>query len=143
MTAQLTQTAPDKTRFIQRVLYGNATFSIVTGSLFAFAASAVTSVLGLTGTALGSIGTPTIIAGVGIATLGFAAYVLYTTRLPVRRALLWTVIALDLTWVIGSYALLLARVVPLSRGGAWTLLIIADIVLVFAILQTIGVRRLR
>ena len=55
----------------------------------------------------------------------------------------WMVIAGDLAWVVGSIALLLGGWLPLTNTGFWIVAIIADIVLVFAVIQTIGLRRQR
>jgi hypothetical protein len=48
-------------------------------------------------------------------------------------------VALDVSWLAGSILLLAAGV--LNREGNWALLVVGDIVLAFAILQAIGIRR--
>jgi hypothetical protein len=48
---------------------------------------------------------------------------------------------MDLAWVIGSYPLLL--IVPLSTGGKWVVGIVAEVVMIFAIAQWVGIRRIR
>ena len=47
----------------------------------------------------------------------------------------------DLAWVIGSYPLLF--VVPFSTTGKWIVGIVAEVVLLFALMQWLGIRRIR
>jgi hypothetical protein len=101
----------------------------------------VADFLGLTHIA--GVSAPVFMAVLGFLVIGFAAYVWYVAhQQPFRRNLVWSVIALDAVWVIGSYALLVSRALLLTSGGAWGVFIIAEIVFVFAVLQFFGLRRL-
>ncbi len=51
------------------------------------------------------------------------------------------VIVLDVAWVAGSALILLFDLVPLTTAGRWTIALLAEVVALFAILQTIGLRR--
>lgn len=59
----------------------------------------------------------------------------------VSPTLLWIVILGDLVWVLGSVGLLLGGWLPLTAAGKWFIAIVADIVLAFAILQFVGLRK--
>jgi len=47
----------------------------------------------------------------------------------------------DLVWVAGSVILIFTSLVNLTTPGKWVIAIVADIVLAFAILQFLGLRR--
>jgi len=51
----------------------------------------------------------------------------------------WVAIVMDVVWVVASYALIV--VVPFSVGGKWVVALVAELVLAFAVLQWMGVRR--
>ena len=48
----------------------------------------------------------------------------------------------DVIWVLASMVIVLDGLVPLTTAGFWGVLIIADVVAVFAVLKYIGLRRL-
>jgi hypothetical protein len=48
----------------------------------------------------------------------------------------------DLVWVLGSAILIFTSLVPFTTAGKWAIAIVADIVLVFAVLQFVGLRRM-
>ena len=48
---------------------------------------------------------------------------------------------MDAVWVVGSYALIF--LVPFRAGGKWVVALVAELVLAFAILQWLGIRRVR
>lgn len=53
----------------------------------------------------------------------------------------WVAVIMDVVWVVGSYALIL--IVPFSVGGKWLVALLAELVLAFAILQCLGIRKIR
>ncbi len=59
----------------------------------------------------------------------------------IDRRLAWTAVILDIIWVVASYTLLLGGWLPLTPAGNWTIALLAEAVAVFAIWQTIGLRR--
>ena len=134
-----TQTQAQADALLRRVLYANSAFSIVSGLIFMLAPAGVADFLGLLGMA-GS----TFIAVIGIGILLFAAFVLYTaTRERIKPRLAMSIIVMDSAWVLGSAVLLLTGALPLTTAGNWAVLIVADAVSVFAIIEYIGFRRIR
>lgn len=73
----------------------------------------------------------------------FAADVAWTaTRNPVNPLFAKAIIAADVAWVVGSGLSLLIFSGSLTVQGQWTIELIAVAVAVFAVLQTVGLRRL-
>jgi len=78
----------------------------------------------------------------GFALIFFAITLLINARRPKVKAFdAWTAVIMDLAWVVGSGALLF--IVPFSTSGKWVVTLVADLVLVFAILQFAGIRRMQ
>lgn len=121
---------------LRNALRGNSAFSL---------ASAV--LVGLTGGALPAF------LGVGISTLyfGLAALLLihglalfyYTRHERIPGWFAWYAIGADLAWVVASTLLIFTDLVQFTETGNWVVFLLADIVLVFAIVQYIGLRRAR
>ena len=53
----------------------------------------------------------------------------------------WIAVIMDTIWVVASFVLIF--VVPFSVGGKWVVALVAELVLAFAILQWLGIRRVR
>ena len=85
-----------------------------------------------------------IVFAVGVSLLPFG-YGLYRMaaqpEIAPRQAGIITV--MDITWVIGSYLLLVLAWDSFSVAGRWFVALQAEAVFTFAILQFIGLRRLR
>ncbi len=127
-------TRPDPSAFLRRSLLGNVAFSVVSGLTFALAGSAVAEFLEITQVAL--------VRAVGVGLLGFAGYVAFVaTREEVDLGAAFSIIAGDLAWVVGTVPVVALGL--FSSNGVIAALVIADIVLLFAILQFVGVRRVR
>jgi hypothetical protein len=62
-------------------------------------------------------------------------------RPKIRVVDAWIAVIMDAVWVAGSYVLIF--IVPFSVAGKWTIALIAELVLAFAILQCVGIRRVR
>ena len=120
-------------RLLRNALRANACFSALSGcTLLAFSGS-LAPWLGAPDAAL--------LTGLGLNLAVFAGLlVLLASRPVIRRGLALTVVWLDLGWVAGSAVVLLAGV--LTTAGAWSVALVADVVLAFALLQYLGVRRL-
>lgn len=115
-------------------LRSNAVFSDISGLVMLVAAKPLAAFLGLNN--------PGILVGMGIALLAWALILFWgSIQLDVPRWLAWLAIDGDLTWVVGSVIVLLLPAVSFSVAGKWTIAIIADIVLVFAIWQFFALRR--
>lgn len=131
-------------RLLQRVLYGNAIFSSLSAGTFILGREAVANFAGLNEvTVLGLISGIDFITFIGVGLVGFALYLIFTaSRNPLDTRTAWSIVVSDLGWVIGSWLLLVTGAIPFSDGGNWGVLIISDIVLLFAIAQIVGIRRI-
>ncbi len=125
----MTESARERQRWLRYALIGNASFSTITGVFIVIAPDWTAHLVGLSGTAN--------LIGLGIGLLIFAAALLINARRPeLRLAEAWAVVLMDLAWVAGSYVIL--SVAPLAVEGKWVIAMVADLVLVFAVLQWIG-----
>lgn len=111
----------DPQRRLRMSLAGNAGFSVLSGLVFALGSSAVASAIGL---------------------LGFAASIGWlasrpTIFLPVAMTIVWC----ELAWVAGTIPVVMAGV--LSGTGNIAAVAVAAVVLSFALLQYLGIRRVR
>jgi hypothetical protein len=119
---------------LRRALLANASFSAISGLVLVSAQRSVVRLLGLPETIN--------LISLGISLLVFAAIlVLFARKNPIKLLHAWIAVILDATWVIGSYPLLF--VVPFSTSGKWVVGIVAEVVMVFALMQWLGIRRIR
>ena len=124
----------DPQRFLRASLRGNAAFSTISGLLFALASASVAALLGEVPASL--------VLGTGLQLLLFAAALAWLASRPlISLPLAWLVIAADLLWVLGTAAAVAAGV--FSAEGNAAAIGVANVVLLFAVLQTIGVRKAR
>ena len=127
------RTIQDNTNFLRRALKANGMFSAVSGLVLLFAAEPISYLLGLT--------LPSILMGIGAALLIYAVALF---RNAVQQSLnyveVWVAVVLDGAWVVGSGLLILTGL--LSVTGNWLVALVADIVLVFGILQFYGLRKI-
>ncbi|MDF1839779.1 MAG: hypothetical protein P1V35_18080 [Planctomycetota bacterium] len=124
-----------KTLLLRRALQGNACFSTATGLALALAGGWLGPILGVPALVLHAIG--------GMLVLFALALLKNAARPEVHRTEAWIVVALDLSWVLGSVALVTLDLWPLTSTGMWVILAVADFVLLFAGLQTWGLLRAR
>lgn len=121
--------------FLRRALVGNAAFSTLCGVLLLGGAAPLAPVLGLPAVAL---------RVVGFVLLPFAFGLWRNARRErLSRAEAWSAVGLDLSWVAGSVALVAADLWPLEPAGTWAVIGVAEVVALFALLQTIGLLRSR
>jgi hypothetical protein len=119
---------------LRNALMGNALFSTLSGLAILFAQGRVLRILGLSGSV------NLLILGVGL--IVFAATLLVNARRQqVKRSDAWVAVSMDLAWVVGSCVLIF--IVPFSTEGKWVVGVIAELVLVFAVLQFVGIRRIQ
>ena len=124
----------ERQHLLKIALLGNACFSAISGLLLVFAQRSIVRFLGLS--------EATSLAALGIGLIAFAVVlVFYARKRPIRLLDAWIAVVMDLAWVIGSYPLIF--MVPFSSGGKWVVGIVAEIVMFFALLQWIGIRRIR
>ena len=120
---------------LRNALRANAAFSTVCGLVMVFASGPLSESLGIT--------PPWLLLATGIVLLGFAISLVGLVRSQtISRSSVLTVVALDLGWVVGSVPLLALPLLPLTSAGWWAVAIVADIVLVLAVLQFVGLRKL-
>lgn len=121
-------------QLLRGVLQANMIFSGLSGLLLAAAATPLSPWLGVSAT------WPLVVIGIGL--LGFAFLLFQIARqspIDLRQAniIFW----LDVAWVVGSALLLFTGWVSLTNAGWWAVLLVADVVALFAILEFIGIRR--
>ncbi len=127
-------TPSDRSRFLRRALLSNALFSAISGTCFVIASVPISEWIGLH--------QPPLVVGVGISLLVFAGLLVATSRRKiVNTTEAWIAVILDLGWVVGSGVVVVAGV--LSTSGNWAIVIVADVVFMFAVLQYLGLRHLR
>jgi hypothetical protein len=84
---------------------------------------------------------------VSLAILGFGllvfavSLVINASRPHVKTSDAWIAVAMDVAWVLSSYVLIF--VVPFSKEGKWVVGVVAELVFVFAVLQSVGIRRIQ
>ena len=124
------------TRFVSRVLFSNAAFGVVCGLICLLWARPLAAAF--------SGAPPMILTVLGVGLLVFAAELAWIARrMPENRRVLTIIFVLDVAWVIASALLLLAGWIPFTPAGTWTVIFVADMVAIFAVLEFIGLRRLR
>jgi hypothetical protein len=124
----------ERQQLLRRALLANSSFSTISGLVLVFAQRWVVRHLGLPETIN--------LIALGISLLVFAAIlVLFARKKPIKLLDAWIAVILDAVWVIGSYPLLF--VVPFSTSGKWVVGIVAEVVMVFALMQWLGIRRIR
>ena len=123
----------DKQRLLRRALQGNALFSVVSGVVILSANQTLVEFLGLPSNAS--------LTALGIGLLGYAGWLLWNARREkIKIVDAWIAVILDMVWVMGSYALLFA--VKFSSGGKWAVVLVAELVFLFGVIQWMGLRRI-
>jgi hypothetical protein len=80
-------------------------------------------------------------APLGIGLLGWVGWLLWNTgREGIKIVDACIAVILDMVWVVGSYALLLAM--RFSSGGKWAVTLVAELVFLFAVIHWLGLRRI-
>jgi len=136
------QTILAQPSLLKRVLLANALFSASSGLIFTFASSQIAEFLGIFEANILGMNGGIVMLLIGVGLLIFSGDLIWlATRPTYKREFVWSVIGADVLWVFGSWALLLSQALPLTVEGSWVILIVADIVLVFALLQGWGWRK--
>lgn len=120
---------------LKNVLFGNSVFSFISGLAFAFFSKTIANFLGL------STSWVILALGVGLILYGLQIYSAARAN-PINADVARFAVYADGAWVLGSAVLIFANLVDFTASGKWAIAIVADIVLVFAILQFVGLRRL-
>jgi len=129
----MTQGEQERELLLRRALKGNALFSGLSGVGILIANVELSRLLGWPSCI------PLVI--VAVALLGFAILLtINASRQSLSLADAWTAVWMDLAWVVGSYVLLF--IAPFSKPGRWIVAIVAEVVLLFAIVQWLGIRKI-
>jgi len=124
----------DRTSFLRRSLQLDGIASGLCGVLLVVAASPISAVIGLA--------EPGIARVVGALLMVYAAALLWNgERATVSRAEAVAAVVLNAGWVIGSAVVILAG--PLTLIGNLAVAALAAAVLLFAVLEVVGLTRLR
>ena len=130
----MSQSIEEGQGLLRKALTGNAVFSVLSGLAILSANRWLVRFMGLPDK-------------VSLAILGVSLIVYAVVlSLNARRARIeitgaWIAVIMDALWVAGSFVLIF--VVPFSVGGKWVVALVAELVLAFAILQWLGIRRVR
>jgi len=119
----------------KNALYGNSIFSFTSGLAFLLFSKAIASFLGLSAFWI------ILVLGAGLILYGWQIYINAKAE-PINTSFAQFAIYADLVWVLGSAILIFTNLVAFTTPGKWAIAIIADIVLVFAILQYVGLRKI-
>ena len=124
----------DRTRFLRRSLQLDGIASGLCGVLLVAAASPISALMGLAD--------PSIARVVGALLMVYAAALLWNgERATVSRAEAVAAVVLNAGWVIGSAVVILAG--PLTLIGNLAVAAVAAAVLLFGVLEVVGLTRLR
>ena len=119
---------------LKKALTGNAVFSMISGAVILLANRWLVRFLGLSDKVS--------LAILGVSLIVYAAILWLNARRPkIKITDAWVAVAMDAVWVVGSYTLIF--LVPFSIAGKWVIALVAEVVLAFAILQWLGIRRVR
>jgi len=120
--------------FLRKALMGNALFSTLSGLTMLLAQGWVLRILGL------ASNVNLLILGVGLIVFAITL-VVNARKQQVKKSDAWIAVLMDVAWVLGSYILIF--IVPFSTEGKWVVGVVAELVLVFAVLQFVGIRRIQ
>lgn len=131
----VSETANRSTTLLRRALQGNGLFSAFSGLALLLGAGPLSAFLGIT--------PPRALSISGVLLLLYGADLLYVARRdPPRRALAQAAVFLDVLWVAGSALILWQGWLPLTTAGRWAVILVAEVVALFAIVQAVGIRRM-
>ncbi len=127
------KSAHEKSLLLRRALRGNGVFSTVSGIAFIAGAKPIATAIGFD--------YPLAVGLIGASLLLFAAGVFRNAaRERISRIEASLTVAGDLVWVVASGIVIALGF--LSTTGNWAVAVVADVVLVFAIFQLVGLRRI-
>jgi hypothetical protein len=118
-------------RFLGRVLVADGVVSGLCGLGLLTAPGEVATLIG--------VGSSALVAAVGLSLLGYAAMLILGARGSGARRTAAIAVALNIGWLVGTAAVILAG--ALTREGNWALILVGDVVLVFALLEGLAWRR--
>jgi hypothetical protein len=130
----MNQSVEERQSLLKKALTGNAVFSVISGVAILLANRWLVKFLGLP--------EKVSLAILGLSLVVYAAILWFNARRPtIKVTNAWIAVIMDAVWVMGSYVLIF--VVPFSVGGKWVVALVAELVLAFAIVQWLGIRKIR
>ncbi len=121
---------------LQRILQGNGAFCFVGGLILLIFNTSLQAFLSVENV-------DALFVIIGVFLLAYGAMLIYTNR---RTQFVLPVAYLaeigDIIWVLGSWGVLAFDAFNLSTNGRWSVLIVSDIILMFAVMQFIYLRRI-
>jgi len=118
-------------RFLSRVLMVDGLVSGACGLGLVVAPGPIATLIGLRSAA--------VVAAVGVGLLAYAATLVAGARGQSARRTAALAVALNVAWLVGTVVVIVAG--WLNREGNWALILVGDVVLVFALLEGIGWRK--
>ena len=132
----MTTLTQSNNKLLRNALRANAVFSGISGVLAMLDANLLVDFMGT--------GTSFIYIALGVNLVIYALLLFYyAAQSTVDMRFAWFAVIADALWVAGSAIILMTNMLDISVGGKWLVLILADVVLMFAIAQYIGIRRMR
>ena len=123
-------------RLLRTALRGNGVFSAVSGAMMVVASRPLAEFIGLAW--------PSALLIIRVLTLLYALDLFwFTSRETINMTFAWLTIILDVAWVVASVVLLLADPLGFTVAGKWFIGLMAEAVALFAVVQWLGVRRLK
>jgi hypothetical protein len=133
-TQKETHMLTSNSSLLRNALFIDSVVSFISGLAFLLFSKAIASFLGLPAS--------WIVIVLGIVAVVYSIEIYLAARAePVNTRIAKVAIYGNLIWVLASVVLIFANLVPFAIAGKWAIAIAADIVLVFAIFQYIGLRK--
>lgn len=121
--------------FLKTALLSDSALCFISGIAFLLFSKAIAGFLGLPAA--------WIILVLGIGFIVYSAELFLAARSkPINLYIAKFAVYANLAWVLASAFLIFANLVPFTTAGKWAIAITADLVLVFAILEYMGLRKL-
>ena len=120
---------------LRNAFYGNSIFCSTSGLAFTLFSDPIASFLGLSASWI------ILVLGIGLFLYGIEVFI-FTRKEAINESFAKFVIGADIAWVFGSAFLIFTNLVAFTTPGKWAIAIIADIVLTFAIVQYVGMKRM-
>jgi hypothetical protein len=134
MEAIIMNAQSTKSNLLRRSLQADSAVSALSGLILIVAAKPLAVLLG--------VRVPVILIGLGISLLIYAAGLFRNARREsISQTEAMLTVILNGAWVVGSAIVIFMGVLTLL--GNWLVAIVADVVLIFAVLQFWGIRKLR
>ena len=130
-------------RLLRRTLWGNAVFSVVSGGVLAIFAAPFAKAASHVPVSVAGLDLAIMLELLGLGVVAFGALCAWVaSRQELPQAWARVIFAADIAWVAGS-ALVLALPASWTTAGIAGIVVVAVIVADFAILEYLGLRRLR